>query len=107
MKEKLAAAGFLCALLTACGGGSDNDASAPAPVPPPAVPAPAPAPAAIEITSSSFADTGVIPVRYAAVAQGGSNISPALTIANVPTDTAYLAIVMDDDTLVARIGERR
>ena len=37
-------------------------------------------------------------MRYAAVAQGGSNISPALTIANVPTDTAYLAIVMDDDT---------
>ncbi|QTD46789.1 hypothetical protein J1M35_07935 [Ottowia testudinis] len=50
------------------------------------------------VTSTSFTNGGVIPIEYVATAKGGNNTSPALSIANVPVGTKYLAIVMDDET---------
>jgi hypothetical protein len=47
----------------------------------------------MELTSSAFTDAGTIPDRYTCK---GSDISPPLAIANVPTDTVSLALVMDD-----------
>jgi Raf kinase inhibitor-like YbhB/YbcL family protein len=49
--------------------------------------------APLTVSSSSFADGGRIPTTY--TCQGG-NVSPALTIAAVPTDTKSIAIIADD-----------
>jgi Raf kinase inhibitor-like YbhB/YbcL family protein len=49
--------------------------------------------AGMELTSPAFAHEAMIPEKYSCE---GSNVSPALQIANVPTDTVTLALVMDD-----------
>lgn len=72
---------LLSSIIAACGGGDNATTST------------------MNVTSTSFADGGVIPAKYAAVAKAnGQNTSPALSIANVPASTQFLAIVMDDET---------
>lgn len=89
-RSTLLALTLSAAFLAACGGGGGD---APAITPPMAV------------TSTSFVDGEVIPAKYAAVAQtNGQNTSPALSIANVPASTQFLAIVMDDETLPCGAG---
>lgn len=53
---------------------------------------------ALALTSTSFPDQGVIPLRYVALQKGGNNVSPALQIQNVPASTQFLAILMDDES---------
>ncbi|MGP1630304.1 MAG: YbhB/YbcL family Raf kinase inhibitor-like protein, partial [Giesbergeria sp.] len=72
--------------LAACGGGSDPDYTSTPTVP------------LLVISSSSYADGGVIDRKYASVTQGGLNTSPQLRIESLPPGTAALAIVMDDET---------
>ncbi len=47
----------------------------------------------MRITSSAFSSGGQIPTKYTA---DGENISPPLTIENIPDNTASLVIIMDD-----------
>ncbi|MFQ5541112.1 MAG: YbhB/YbcL family Raf kinase inhibitor-like protein [Candidatus Paceibacteria bacterium] len=47
----------------------------------------------LTLTSSAFADGGAIPTRYTC---DGENISPPLSISNVPEGTKTLVLVMDD-----------
>lgn len=72
--------------VAACGGGTDPDFQSIPPVP------------QLTISSTSYADGGAMGLKYAAVAQGGQNISPQLRIDAIPAETAALAIVMDDET---------
>lgn len=95
LQKYLCAAGLLAASITlvACGGGSSSGTTAP-------VPAPVPVPvAAMSVSSTSYTDGGVIPLKHAGTNRvpAGSNISPALTITNVPAGTTSFAIVMDDE----------
>lgn len=72
---------FLSFIVAACGGGDNATTTN------------------MNVTSTSFANGGVIPAKYAAVTKSnGQNTSPALTITNVPAATQFLAIVMDDET---------
>ncbi|MGB4928243.1 MAG: YbhB/YbcL family Raf kinase inhibitor-like protein [Giesbergeria sp.] len=72
--------------LAGCGGGTDPGFTSIPPVP------------ALVISSTSYADGGVIGLKYAAVVQKGQNTSPQLRIESTPPGTAALAIVMDDET---------
>ena len=47
----------------------------------------------MKLTSSKFADGGMIPSRYTC---DGANVSPPLEIRDVPEATEVLALVMDD-----------
>ena len=49
--------------------------------------------AALEITSPSFKSDDYIPVKFSCE---GENISPALSIKNIPSDAASLAIIVED-----------
>ena len=71
----------LLAALTACGGGGDSTVVE-----------------TTTLTSTSWTNNGVIPVKYAAPAQGGTNTSPQLTVSNLPSGTATLAVIMDDES---------
>ncbi len=48
------------------------------------------------LTSASFTNDGKIPVKYACISQGGQDISPQLSWSNIPENTKYFAIIMDD-----------
>ena len=58
----------------------------------------------LTIASTSYSNGGTIPLRIAATAVGGSNISPQLNISDIPTGTKRFAIVMDDETAPCQIG---
>ena len=47
----------------------------------------------IQLTSSAFAEGGMIPERYTC---DGSNVSPDLTWAGIPGETRTLALICDD-----------
>ncbi|HET97578.1 MAG TPA: YbhB/YbcL family Raf kinase inhibitor-like protein [Desulfurivibrio alkaliphilus] len=47
----------------------------------------------MRLTSSAFADGGLIPARYTC---DGDNINPPLEIAGVPAATVSLVLIMDD-----------
>ena len=53
------------------------------------------------VTSTSFANGAVIPIRYTGQ---GANVSPALSISNVPAGTKFLAVVMDDEVAPCGTG---
>jgi Raf kinase inhibitor-like YbhB/YbcL family protein len=72
--------------LAACGGGDKDQGYTSTPEAP-----------QLKITSTSFTDHGEIPLQYAAVAKGGKNTSPQLSIASVPTGTKAVAIIMHDE----------
>lgn len=50
----------------------------------------------MSLASSSFADEGIIPFKYAAPIMGGENISPALSWTGAPPETDSLALLMYD-----------
>ena len=52
-------------------------------------------PAAITLTSSAFADSQAIPAEYTC---SGTGTIPPLSWSNVPKDTAWLALYMEDTT---------
>lgn len=52
----------------------------------------------LSITQAPFVNGSAIPVRLAAVSVGGSNLSPQLSIGDIPTGTNRFAIIMDDET---------
>ncbi len=52
----------------------------------------------LSITQAPFANGSAIPVRLAAASVGGSNLSPQLSIGDIPTGTNRFAIIMDDET---------
>ncbi|MES2950772.1 MAG: PKD domain-containing protein [Pseudomonadota bacterium] len=58
----------------------------------------------LTIASTSYANGGTIPIRIAATAVGGSNVSPQLNISDVPTGTKRFAIIMDDETAPCQVG---
>ncbi|HEY4479815.1 MAG TPA: YbhB/YbcL family Raf kinase inhibitor-like protein [Candidatus Paceibacterota bacterium] len=47
----------------------------------------------LQVTSSSFANTGIIPKLYT---YDGKNINPPLRVDNIPSGTQTLAFIMDD-----------
>ncbi|MGE5247805.1 MAG: YbhB/YbcL family Raf kinase inhibitor-like protein, partial [Verrucomicrobiota bacterium] len=49
--------------------------------------------AAFEVTSAAFSHNGTIPAKFTC---DGANVSPPLTIANVPEGTVSLALIVDD-----------
>ncbi len=55
---------------------------------------------AFSVTSVTYQNNQPIPTSAACTAfqQGGSNISPQLSLSNLPANTSKLAIVMDDET---------
>lgn len=59
--------------------------------PPPAVETPTPT--TMILTSPAFINDGAIPAKYTC---DGQDISPALTISNVPAGTQSLALIVDD-----------
>ena len=58
----------------------------------------------LTINSASYSDGGIIPIAYAGTGSGGNNISPQLTISDVPKTTDRFAIVMDDETPPCQSG---
>ena len=47
----------------------------------------------MKVSSAAFANNGVIPIKYTGF---GEDVSPELTITDVPEDTVSLAIILDD-----------
>lgn len=58
----------------------------------------------LTINSTSYTNGGVIPLRIAATAVGGSNLTPQLNISDVPNGTKRFAIIMDDETAPCQTG---
>lgn len=62
--------------------------------------------AAFSVTSATYQNNQTIPNSAACSdpAIGGSNISPQLSLSNLPANTSKLAIVMDDETAPCKAG---
>ncbi|WP_157948319.1 YbhB/YbcL family Raf kinase inhibitor-like protein [Pulveribacter suum] len=60
----------------------------------------------LEITSSSYPNGGEIPLRNAYTQQGGSNLSPELSITALPAETKSIAIVMDDEVAPCGVADK-
>jgi len=58
----------------------------------------------LSITQAPFANASAIPIRFAATSVGGSNVTPQLSIGDVPNGTARFAIIMDDETAPCQPG---
>lgn len=58
----------------------------------------------LTITQAPFSGGSTIPLKYAATAVGGGNISPQLSIGDIPVGTDRFAIVMDDETAPCQPG---
>lgn len=58
----------------------------------------------LSITQAPFANGSSIPVRLAAVSVGGSNLSPQLSIGDIPKGTDRFAILMDDEVAPCQPG---
>ena len=52
----------------------------------------------ISVASSTYQNNQTIPTAAVCTQNGGSNISPQLSLSNLPADTSKLAIVMDDES---------
>lgn len=59
----------------------------------------------LSITQAPFVNGSSIPTRLAAVSVGGSNLSPQLSIGDIPRGTDRFAIVMDDETAPCQPGQ--
>ncbi len=55
------------------------------------------APASFSLSSTSFPNGGVIPLKHAYSFGGGSNVSPQLSWANAPAATTSFLIIMEDN----------
>lgn len=60
--------------------------------------------AAFSVTSATYSNNQTMPASAVCTANGGNNISPQLSLSNLPADTSKLAIVMDDETAVCGTG---
>lgn len=58
----------------------------------------------LSVTQAPFANGSAIPIRFAATSVGGSNVSPQLSIGDIPNGTNRFAIVMDDETAPCQPG---
>ncbi|MGB2881371.1 MAG: YbhB/YbcL family Raf kinase inhibitor-like protein [Rhodoferax sp.] len=58
----------------------------------------------LSITQAPFSAGSTIPLKFAATVVGGSNISPQLSIGDIPVGTDRFAIVMDDETAPCQPG---
>lgn len=58
----------------------------------------------LSITQAPFANASAIPIRFAATSVGGSNVTPQLSIGDVPKGTDRFAIIMDDETAPCQPG---
>lgn len=58
----------------------------------------------LSITQSAFSNGSAIPIRFAATSVGGSNVSPSLSIGDIPKATDRFAIIMDDETAPCQAG---
>lgn len=58
----------------------------------------------LTVVSASYSNGGTIPIKYAGTGAGGSNVSPQLTISDIPKSTDRFAIVMDDETAPCQAG---
>jgi len=95
----------LLPLLLLVGCGDDGGSSIPTDAPPGSVDAPGGSDAALDapfatmtITSTAYAEGGVIPSAHVCASKGGTNLSPPLAITNPPPGTASFAIVFTDIT---------
>jgi Raf kinase inhibitor-like YbhB/YbcL family protein len=85
-RHLLAAAGAALAGCTSITGGEETPASTPSPTP-------TPPESDLSLTSSAFDDGGSIPEQYTC---DGDDVSPPLSIDDVPNEVATFALVMDD-----------
>jgi Raf kinase inhibitor-like YbhB/YbcL family protein len=74
--------------LGACGGGGDS--------PPLSQP--------FAMSSSSYTNNGVMPIAAACQAKGGNNVSPQVTLTNLPPSTTTIALIMDDEVTPCGMG---
>lgn len=95
----------LLPLLLLVGCGDDGGSSIPIDAPAGSVDAPGGSDAALDapastmtLTSTAYAEGGVIPPAHVCAGKGGTNLSPPLTIANPPPGTASFAVVFTDIT---------
>jgi Raf kinase inhibitor-like YbhB/YbcL family protein len=58
----------------------------------------------LSVTQAPFANGSAIPIRFAATSVGGSNVTPQLSIGDVPSGTARFAIIMDDEVAPCQSG---
>jgi len=56
------------------------------------------------ITSEAYVEGGAIPLDHICEAYGGANVSPQYSWANPPADTAFYALIMDDETAPCGTG---
>ena len=93
LKYTLAATSL--ALVAACGGGGGGTSAS----------TPCDGDANFCVYSTSVANGGVLPVKYAATyVANGQNISPALELKNIPATANYISIVLDDETAPCGTG---
>lgn len=60
----------------------------------------------LSLMSSSFENGALMPMRYVSLEKGGSNVSPAFQIRQVPSNTRFLALLMDDESPPCGTGAR-
>jgi Raf kinase inhibitor-like YbhB/YbcL family protein len=58
----------------------------------------------LSITQAPFFDGSLIPLRLAAASVGGSNLSPQMSIGDIPTGTKTFSILMDDESQPCQPG---
>jgi phosphatidylethanolamine-binding protein (PEBP) family uncharacterized protein len=94
---KLTLAASAVALLAACGGGSSGDTNSAS--------TPCDGDTNFCVYSTSVANGGVLPVKYAATyVTNGQNITPALELKNIPATANYISVVLDDETAPCGTG---
>jgi Raf kinase inhibitor-like YbhB/YbcL family protein len=85
---------LILSVLAACGGsgGSGGETSNVAPT------------NTFAISSTTYANNGIIPVAAACTGQGGNNISPQITLSDLPSTTNKIALIMDDEVAPCGTG---
>lgn len=58
----------------------------------------------LTITQAPFFDGSLIPLRLAATSVGGNNLSPQMSIGDIPTGTKTFSILMDDESQPCQPG---
>lgn len=58
----------------------------------------------LSITQAPFVDGSLIPLRLASTAMGGSNLSPQMSIGDIPQGTQTFSILMDDESQPCQTG---
>lgn len=61
--------------------------------------------ASFSLSSQNFSSGGMIPLDHVCANEGGSNISPQLSWANIPQGTGSFALIMDDEDSPCGTGD--